>query len=104
GQGKAVALAAIQESWTFQVAVVVDDVIDVFNEEDVLWATMVYTDPSRDVDMVQNIPTVFTTAMGYRKVLIDATRPLDRAMPEMNRVPQAALDRIDLDDYLPGGA
>jgi 2,5-furandicarboxylate decarboxylase 1 len=101
GQGKAVALAAIQESWTFQVAVVVDDVIDVFNEEDVLWATMVNVDPSRDVDMIQNIPTVFTTAMGYRKVLIDATRPLDKAIPEMNRVPQAALDRIDLDEYLP---
>jgi 3-polyprenyl-4-hydroxybenzoate decarboxylase and related decarboxylases len=101
GQGKAVALAAIQESWTFQVAVVVDDVIDVFNEEDVIWATLVNVDPSRDVDMIQNIPTVFTTAMGYRKVLIDATRPLDKAIPEMNRVPQSALDRIDLDDYLP---
>ena len=102
GQGKAVALAAIQESWTFQVAVVVDDVIDVFNEQDVIWATLVNVDPSRDVDMIQNIPTVFTTAMGYRKVLIDATRPLDKAIPEMNRVPQAALDRIDLDEYLGG--
>lgn len=102
GQGKAVALAAIQESWTFQVVVVVDDVIDVFNEEEVVWAALVNVDPSRDVDMIQNIPTVFTTAMGYRKVIIDATRPLDKAIPEMNRVPQAALDRINLDDYLEG--
>lgn len=102
GQGKAVALAAIQESWTFQVAVVVDDVIDVFNEPDVVWAMLVNVDPSRDIDMIQNIPTVFTTAMGYRKVLIDATRPLDKAIPEMNRVPRAAMDRIDLDAYLEG--
>jgi 2,5-furandicarboxylate decarboxylase 1 len=102
GQGKAVALAAIQESWTFQVVVVVDEVIDVFNEQDVVWATLVNVDPSRDVDMIHNIPTVFTTSMGYRKVLIDATRPLDKTIPEMNRVPQEALDRIDLDAYLEG--
>jgi 2,5-furandicarboxylate decarboxylase 1 len=100
GQGKAVGLAALQESWTFQVVVVVDDVIDVFNEQDVLWAALVYVDPSRDVDMIHNIPTVFTTQMGYRKVIIDATRPLDRAMPEMNRLPEDVLSRINLDDYL----
>lgn len=103
GLAKAVALAAVQESWTFQTVIVVDDVIDVFNEEDVLWATWVYTDPSRDVDMVHNISTVFTTSLGYRKVLIDATRPLDKAMPEMNRVPQDALDRINPDDYIERG-
>ncbi|MFB3738608.1 MAG: UbiD family decarboxylase domain-containing protein [Candidatus Velamenicoccus archaeovorus] len=102
GQGKAVALAAIQESWTFQVAVVVDDVIDVFDESDVVWAALVNVDPTRDVDVINNIPTVFTTSMGYRKVLIDATRPLDRAIPDMNRVPQDAMDRIDLESYLEG--
>ncbi|MCV7063007.1 UbiD family decarboxylase [Mycolicibacterium vaccae] len=102
GQAKAVALAALQESWTFQFVVIVDANIDVFNEEDVLWAAMVYTDPDRDIDMIKNIPTVFTTAMGYRKVLIDATRPLDRAMPEQNRVPADALDRIRLEDYVEG--
>jgi 2,5-furandicarboxylate decarboxylase 1 len=100
GQGKAVALATIQESNLFQVVVVVDDVIDVFDEADVVWATLVNTDPSRDVDVIHNYPTVFTTALGYRKVLIDATRPLDKSIPEMNRVPKEALDRIDLDEYL----
>jgi hypothetical protein len=60
----------------------------------------VNTDPTRDVDMIQNIQTVFTTQMGYRKVLIDATRPLDRAMPDVNRVPPDALERIDLAAYV----
>ena len=101
GQGKAVALTAIQESWTFQTVVVVDDVIDVFDEADVVWATLVNVDPSRDVDVIHNIPTVFTTSQGYRKVLIDATRPFDKTIPEMNRVPQDAMDRINLDDYIP---
>lgn len=103
GQGKAVAVAAIQESSLFEVAVVVDDVIDVFDEADVVWATLVNVDPSRDVDLIHNIPTIFTTSLGYRKVLIDATRPLDKTIPEMNRVPKAAMDRINLADYLEGG-
>jgi UbiD family decarboxylase len=103
GLGKAVALAAIQESWTFQTVVVVDDIVDVYNEEDVVWSALVNVDMSRDVDVIHNIPTVFTTSQGYRKVLIDATRPLDRTIPEMNRVPQEAMDRIDLDDYLAKG-
>ena len=100
GQGKAVALAAIQESWTFQTVVVVDDVIDVFDEADVVWAALVNVDPSRDIDVIHNIPNVFTTSIGSAKVLIDATRPHDRTIPPMNRVPQDAMDRINLDDYL----
>jgi UbiD family decarboxylase len=102
GQGKAVALAAIQESFVFQVAVVVDDVIDVFDESMVVWSLLVNVDPSRDVDVIHNIPTVFTTSLGYRKILIDATRPFDRTIPEMNRVPRETMDRINLDDYLDG--
>ena len=102
GQGKAVALAAIQESWTIQTVVVVDDVIDVFDEADVVWAALVNVDPSRDIDVIHNIPNVFTTSIGSSKVLIDATRPHDRTIPPMNRVPQDAMDRINLDDYLDG--
>lgn len=102
GQAKSVALATIQQSWTFLFVVVVDDVIDVFNEADVLWSLMVNTDPSRDVDIIRNIPSLFTTSLGSNKVLIDATRPVDRPIPEMNRVPREALDRIDLAEYVPG--
>lgn len=101
GQAKSVAMAAVQESHLYQVAVVVDDVIDVFDEADVIWAVLVYTDPSRDVDLINNtMPNSFTLAMGHKKLLIDATRPLDKPMPEMNRVPQDALQRINLGDYV----
>jgi 2,5-furandicarboxylate decarboxylase 1 len=100
GQAKSVALATLLESWTLSAVVVVDDVIDVFDEADVVWAALVNVDPSRDVDMVHNIPRLFTTEMRTDKVVIDATRPLDKTIPEMNRVPQDALDRIDLADYL----
>jgi 2,5-furandicarboxylate decarboxylase 1 len=50
--------------------------------------------------MVHNIPRLFTTEMRTNKVVIDATRPLDKTIPEMNRVPKGAMDRINLDDYL----
>ena len=100
GQAKSVALATLLESWTLSAVVIVDDVIDVFDESDVVWAVLVNVDPSRDVDMVHNIPRLFTTEMRTNKVVIDATRPLDKTIPEMNRVPKDALDRINLDDYL----
>ena len=86
-----------------QTVVVVHHEIDVLNEPDVLWAIQVYTDPSRDLDLIQNtIPNSFTTATGFRELVIDAARPLDRPMPEMNRVPRLALGRIKLSDYIEG--
>ena len=101
GLSRSVGLAAVRESRLCQVAVVVDDDIDVFDEADVTWAALIYADPTRDVEIIHNAqPNSFTTAMGYKNLVIDATRPLDRPMPEMNRVPQEALDRITLEDYL----
>lgn len=100
GTAKSVAMATLLEAWTVDVVVVVDAVIDVYSEQDVVWSALVNVDPKRDVDLVRNVPNVFTTQMGGSKVIIDATRPLDRTMPEMNRVPAEALDRIRLDDYL----
>lgn len=101
GLSKAVGLAAVGQSRLCQVAVVVDDDIDVFDESDVAWATLIYADPIRDVEVIHNAqPNSFTTAMGYKNVVIDATRPLDKPLPEMNRVPKDALERIRLEDYL----
>jgi 2,5-furandicarboxylate decarboxylase 1 len=103
GQGKAAALAALQESWTFNVVVAVDEDIDPFVEEDVLWAALTYTNPSRDVDLIHNLYTVFTTAMGYRKAVIDATRPLDVAFPAKLRVPPDAMERMRVEEWIQRG-
>ena len=87
-------MAALLESWTFQVVVVVDDDIDVFNEKEVVWAILTMVDPKRDITMVDNVHTVFTTAMGHNKMIIDATKPLDRAFPERFKIPDRDLQRI----------
>lgn len=102
GQAKEVGLCALMESWTFQVAVVVDEDIDVFNEQEVIWAILTYVDPKRDVDVIKNVGTsVFTSAFQHSKVVIDATRPSHVAFPVRFKVPDEALQRVTLEEYLP---
>ncbi|MDF1554506.1 MAG: UbiD family decarboxylase [Deferrisomatales bacterium] len=91
GIAKQVALGAMLESNFFHWVAVVDEDIDVFDEREVLWALASYTDPSRDVDMIKNSFTLFNTAAGYQKVVIDATRPLDYPFPERFKVPDAVM-------------
>lgn len=101
GQGKLAALVALNESWTFEVVVVVDDDIDVFNEMDVNWALLNFVDPKRDVSFIENVGrSVFTSEMGYNKIVIDATRPLDKPIPSMFKVPDHALEAINPDEWL----
>jgi len=100
GDGKVAGLAALLESWTFQAIVVVDADIDVFNEKEVVWALLTMVDPQRDVTYVRNMSTTFTTAMGHNKVVIDATKPLDRAFPTRFRVPPAAMEDVRLEDWI----
>jgi UbiD family decarboxylase len=100
-QGKLAALQAAAHVPNLQVVVVVDDDIDVFNEEDVLWAVNTYVDPSVDVDTIKNLrhPTD-PRGLGSTRVLIDATRPTNIAFPTRLRVPPAAMERIVLDEWL----
>ncbi len=99
GIAKRVAMSALSESWQFNWAVVVDEDIDVFNEQDVLWAVYTNVDPSRDIDVLKNQHNIFHTAAGHQKVLIDATRPLDYAFPAKIKVPDAAMNRVRLADF-----
>ena len=101
GQGKLTALVALNESWTFEVVVVVDEDIDVFNEIDVNWALLNFVDPQKDVNLIGNVGrSVFTTEMGYNKIVIDSTRPLDKPFPTMFKVPAPALEAISPDEWL----
>ena len=105
GQGKEVAIAALPESWGFEVIIVVDADIDVFNERDVLWALYTYVDPTRDIDIIHNYTkNVFTSAFQGSRILIDATKPLDVAFPEKYRMPPDVMKRIDLDEWIEAGA
>jgi UbiD family decarboxylase len=104
GQGKEVAITTLPESWTFEVIIVVDADVDVFNERDVLWAVYTYVDPLRDIDIIHNFTkNVFTSAFQGQRILIDATKPLDVAFPERFRMPPDVMRRIDLDEWIEQG-
>jgi 2,5-furandicarboxylate decarboxylase 1 len=99
GIAKRVGMSALLESWQFNWAVIVDEDIDVFDEQEVLWAVYTNTDPSRDVDVLKNQYNIFHSAAGAQKIIVDATRPLDVAFPAKIAVPPAAMQRIALSDY-----
>jgi 2,5-furandicarboxylate decarboxylase 1 len=104
GQGKEVAIATLPESRHFEVIVVVDADVDVFNERDVWWAIYTYVDPTRDMDFIHNYTkSEFTSAWQGSRLLIDATKPLDVAFPEKYRMPDDVMKRIDLDEWIEAG-
>ncbi len=95
-QAKQAALVALNEAWTYRVIVVVDDDIDVFNEQEVIWAILTMVNPHKDVTLITNAgSTVFTSEMGADKVIIDATKPLSKPFPSTFRVPPEALKAVD---------
>ncbi len=100
GIAKQVGHSALLESSFFQFVVVVDKDIDVFNEKDVLWAAASYTNPSQDVNPIKNSWTLFNTAAGYQKWIIDATKPTHYPFPETYKVPDDVMNSIKLEDWV----
>lgn len=101
GEPKLAALQAIAQAHNMQTVVVVDEDIDVFNEEDVLWAVNTYVDPDRDIDLVRNLRQPSDPrGLGSSRVLIDATRPTHKAFPTRLRVPTEAMERVRLEEWL----
>ena len=101
GQGKITGLIALNETWTFQVVIVVDEDIDVFNEREVIWAALTMTDPQRDVEFIKNVGnTVYMTELINNKVVIDATRPLDKPFPARFKIPPKALKAMRPEEWI----
>lgn len=98
---KQAGLQALAHVPNLQTAVVVDDNIDVFSEEDVLWAVNTYVDPRRDVDLIKNLraPTD-PRGLGSSRLIVDATRPTHTAFPTRLKVPDDAMARVQLEEWL----
>ncbi|HLH22332.1 MAG TPA: UbiD family decarboxylase [Chloroflexota bacterium] len=115
GQVDAIA-RAVFATMTFgmQLVIVVDAEIDVFDEDQVLWAVHTYTDPARGIrpfagEARQHLSFVprsgfGTTNWGTHKLVIDATRPRDFPFGARLTLPDEAMARVRLDDYLPSAA
>ena len=111
GEGKRAGLAALTAVGSTAVVVVVDDDVDVYNEEEVLWAIYTRVTPDIDIDVISRvagghlIPTAYDETRLKRgkmtsKVIIDVTRPAE--LPFATRIiPDPKVwQRIKLEDYL----
>ena len=105
GQAKNAICAAIASDMLLKHVVVVDDDIDVFDEEAVLWAVSNRFQADRGLVVIANAqgseldPTAGPGGVNA-KMGIDATKPLGGFPPPL-RVPDEVMNRIRLEDFLP---
>lgn len=112
GEGKSAGLAAIAAEPNLKIAVVVDDDVDIYNEEEVLWAVATHCEADRDLTVIANAMGAHLNPSAYgevrhekgsmnSKLIIDATRPATLGFAERIRPPRDAWERIRLEDYIP---
>jgi 2,5-furandicarboxylate decarboxylase 1 len=106
GQAKNAICAAFAADMLLKHVVIVDDDIDVFDEEQVLWAVSNRFQADRDLVVVANAqgseldPSAGPGGVNA-KMGLDATKPSTGFSPEL-RVPDEVMKRIRLEDFLPG--
>ena len=111
GEAKRAALAAINSAASVKIAVVVDEDIDVYNEEEVLWAVATRMCPDLDIDILPRItggkldPTAYDETRLKKgtmtsKMIIDATKPV--GLPFATRItpPEELWKSMRLEDYI----
>lgn len=98
GESKQAALIALGEIDFIKNVIVVDEDIDPFNEEEVMWSVATRVQADEDVDILKNVkgnvldPSLKGDIM-TAKMIIDATRPVERPFAARIEVPDDALDR-----------
>jgi UbiD family decarboxylase len=96
GQAKNVGLTALGEDLALKLVVVVDDDVDVYRDEEVLWAVATRMQADRDLCVIPNamgaILDPSTRNGATAKVIIDATRPVG-GFPRRHTLPADAIER-----------
>ncbi len=106
GEARVAALAAFPPFDELKMVVVVDDDIDVFNEREVLWAVATRVQADESLDVIRHVrggtldPSQTRPTDGA-KLIIDATKPMDRPFAERLNIPADVLERVRLDEWLP---
>ena len=84
----------------------VDADIDIYNEEEVLWAVATRVQADQDVDIIKNVkgntldPSQTDNIM-TAKMIIDATKPVQRPYEARVAVPKTAMEKTRLEDFVP---
>ena len=105
GQAKNVICAAFASDMLLKHVIVVDEDIDVYDEEQVLWAVSNRFQADRGLVVIPNAqgseldPSAGPGGVNA-KMGLDATKPLTGFAPEL-RVPEEVMKKIRLEDFLP---
>jgi len=91
--GKLVGIVPHVHANQLQFVVVVDDDVDVFNEQDVIWAAVTRARFDEDINFLKGMPR-------SDRVIIDATVPLNEPFPRKAVVPREALEGCVLEDWI----
>jgi UbiD family decarboxylase len=91
--GKLVGTVPHLHSHQIQFVVVVDDDVDVFNEQDVIWAAVTRARFQEDINFLKGMPR------GDR-VIIDATVPFNEPFSRKAVVPREALESCVLEEWI----
>jgi len=99
GQAKQAALIAMGQVNFAKNVIVVDGDVDPFNEEEVMWAVATRTQADEDVDIIKNVKanTLDPSLPGNlmtAKMIINATKPVDRPFAERVSIPKEAMDKV----------
>jgi 2,5-furandicarboxylate decarboxylase 1 len=111
GEGMSAGLAAIAANSDIKIAIVVDDDIDIYDEQQVLWAIATHFEADKGLAVVPNAVGAHLNPAAYgeirtekgpmnTKMVIDATRPATLPFAERIRPHQETWDRIDLAEYI----
>lgn len=108
GEAKDAIMAAFVSDWHIKFGIAVDEDVDIFSDQEVLWAMALRTQPHRDFFVIPECmgspldPTVgldgdrpLTSRMG-----IDATKPYGLPFSDVCEVPLDLLKNMKLEDYL----
>jgi len=105
GETKQAALMAMAHCDFVKNVIVVDADVDPFKEEEVMWAVATRVQPDTDIDIIRNIkgntldPSLVHDIRGS-KMIIDATKPVDRPFSKRLNVPDEAMARVQPADFI----
>ncbi len=106
GESKQAALIALGTVDFIKHVFVVDADVDVYREDEVLWAVATRVQADQDVDIIKNVkgasldPSQIDDIMGA-KMIVDATRPVRRPFEARVEVPREVVQATDLAALIP---
>ena len=106
GEGKRAALVALAAVDVVKHVFIVDSDINVYKEEEVMWALATRFQGDTDIDIISHIkstvldPSMEDDVLGT-KMMLDCTRPIRRPFESRIEVPRDAVDAVELERLVP---